>query len=245
MRLASRLAGAAVLALALAAAAPLRAADTRLIEFNQDRSIEITGDGSVMTTPDFAQVMLGVTTTGKDAAAAMAANARAVNELIAAIKGEGVSPADIQTSSLSVAPTFANPAAGSNTPPAISGYDVGNMVTITVREISRLGPLLDKAVGSGANAMYGIAFGQNDPSALLDKARPLAVADARRKADIYAAAAGAKIGRLMDLTEQVGSQSVPFPRRVYAANATMAPTPIETGQDKLTVSVTARYELIQ
>jgi uncharacterized protein YggE len=66
-----------------------------------------------------------------------------------------------------------------------------------------------------------------------------------RLASRLAGAAGAKIGRLMDLTEQVGSQSVPFPRRVYAANATMAPTPIETGQDKLTVSVTARYELIQ
>ncbi len=245
MRLASLLAGAAVLALAQAAAAPLRAADTRLIEINEDRSIEITGDGSVLATPDFARVTLGVTTTGKDAAAAMAANAKAVNELIATLKDEGVSPADIQTSSLSVAPTFANPTAGSHAPPAITGYNVGNMVTITVRELARLGPLLDKAVGNGANAMYGIAFGQNDPSALLDKARPLAVADARRKAEIYAAAAGAKIGRLMGLTEQVGSQPVPFPRRVYAANASMAPTPIEAGQDKLTVSVTARYELIQ
>ena len=107
MRLASLLAGAAVLALAQAAAAPLRAADTRLIEINEDRSIEITGDGSVLATPDFARVTLGVTTTGKDAAAAMAANAKAVNELIATLKDDGVSPADIQTSSLSVAPTFA------------------------------------------------------------------------------------------------------------------------------------------
>ena len=246
MRLASVLGGVAALAIAQAAAAPPSpAADTRLIELNQDRTIEITGEGSVLATPDFARITLGVTTTGKDAGAAMAANAKAVNDLIAAIRGEGVAPADIQTSSLSISPTFANPTQGSNEPPAITGYSVGNMVTVTARDLSRLGTLLDKAVGSGANAMYGIAFGQNDPSALLDKARPLAVADARRKAEIYAAAAGAKIGRLMELTEQGGAQPMAFPRRMYATAAGAAPTPVEAGQDKLTVSVAARYELTQ
>jgi hypothetical protein len=246
MKFASVLGAVAGLAIAHAATAPpSSAADTRLIEVNQDRSIEITGDGSVLAPPDFARVTLGVTTTGKDAGAAMAANAKAVNDLIATIKGEGVAPADIQTSSLSISPTYANGAAGSNAPPAIIGYSVGNMVTVTARDLTRLGTLLDKAVGSGANAMYGIAFGQNDPGALLDKARPLAIADARRKAEIYAAAAGAKVGRLMELTEQGGAQPVPFPRRMYATAATAAPTPIEAGQDKLTVSVTARYELTQ
>ena len=245
MRLALILAGAAALAFAQAAAAqPLRA-ETRFIEVNQDRSIEITGDGSILATPDFARVTLGVTTTGKDAGAAMAANAKAVSDLIATLKAEGVPPADIQTSSLSISPTFANPAQGSAAPPAILGYNVGNMVTVTARDLARLGGLLDKAVGSGANAMYGIAFGQNDPSALLDKARPLAIADARRKAEIYAAAAGSKVGRLMGLSEQVGSQPVQFPHRMYAASADMARTPVEAGQDKLTVSIIARYELIQ
>jgi hypothetical protein len=246
MRLASVLGGVAALAIAQAVAAPPSlAADTRLVELNQDRTIEITGDGSVLATPDFARVTLGVTTTGKDAGAAMAANAKAVNDLIATIKGEGVAAADIQTSSLSISPTFANSTSGTNAPPAITGYNVGNMVTVTARDLTRLGTLLDKAVGSGANAMYGIVFGQDDPSALLDKARPLAIADARRKAEIYAAAAGAKIGRLMELTEQEGAQPIQFPRRMYATAASAAPTPVEAGQDRLTVSVTARYELTQ
>ncbi len=246
MRLASVLGGVAALAIAQAAAAPpAPAADTRLIEVSQDRSIEISGEGSVLATPDFARVTLGVTTTGKDAGAAMALNAKAVNNLIATLKSEGVAPADIQTSSLSISPTFANPTNASSAPPAITGYNVGNMVTVTARDLSRLGTLLDNAVGSGANAMVGIAFGQNDPSALLDKARPLAIADARRKAEIYAAAAGAKLGRLMELTEQGGSQPLPFPRRMYATASSAAPTPVEAGQDKLTVSVTARYELTQ
>jgi uncharacterized protein len=206
------------------------------------RSIEVTGEASVEAPPDFARVTLGVTVTAKDAGQAMAANAKATSDLIAAIKGEGVAAADIQTSSLSVSPTFSNPPPGSSAPPAITGYTVGNMVTVTVRDLPRLGPLLDKAVASGANAMLGVEFGESNPGALLDKARPLAVADARRKADIYAAAAGAKIGRLMELSEQAGVRPGPFPR-VYASAARAVPTPIEAGQDKLTVTVTARYEL--
>ena len=86
------------------------------------------------------------------------------------------------------------------------------MVTVTARDLARLGALLDKAVSSGANAMYGVTFGQDNVSGLLDKARPLALADARRKVDIYAAAAGAKVGRLMELSEQTGGQPPPYAR---------------------------------
>ncbi|MGH6798612.1 MAG: SIMPL domain-containing protein, partial [Roseiarcus sp.] len=79
----------------------------------------------------------------------------------------------------------------------------------------------------------------------LDKARPLAVADARRKAEIYASAGGARIGRLMVLTEEAGRQPpVAFAARAYASGAA-APPPIEAGEDKLTVTVTARFELTQ
>ena len=216
----SALAGAAALALAQVPLPPPAAAQVRMIEMNPDRSIEVMGEASVEATPDFAKVTLGVTTTGKDAAAALAANATATNALIAALKGEGIAAADIQTSSLSISPTFANPSPGSSAPPAITGYNVGDMVTVTARDLKRLGALLDKAVESGANAMYGVAFGESNPGGLLDKARPVAVADARRKAEIYAAAAGAKVGRLMELSEQAGQQQpAPFSRRVYATAA--------------------------
>ncbi len=116
---------------------------------------------------------------------------------------------------------------------------------MTVRDIPRLGALIDKAVDAGANAIYGVAYGENDPSALLDKARPLAVADAKRKAEIYARAGGAALGQLMELSEQIGVQPVQFARRAYVQTAAAAPTPIEAGEDKLTVTVTARFELTQ
>jgi uncharacterized protein YggE len=242
MRFLTVVAGAAALALAPAALSSAAAQQPRVLDANPDRSIEVVGEASVEAEPDFAKVTLGVTTPGKNAGEAMAANAKATNALIAAIKGDGVAPVDIQTSSLSVSPTYANPSPGSSAPPTITGYNVGNMVTITVHDLSRLGALLDKAAGAGANAVYGVAFGENDPSALMDKARPLAFADARRKAEIYAAAAGARIGALRELSEQVVQ---PFLRRGYASAANAGPTPIEAGQDKLTATVTARFDLIQ
>jgi len=209
-----------------------------------ERVIEVIGEASVNVTPDFARLTLGVTTTGKDARDALAANAKAVGSLVAAIKGEGVAPADIQTSDVSISPTFANPQ--QNAAPsarAITGYTVANMVTVTARDLSRVGALIDKAVESGANAMYGIAYGETEPSALLDKARPEAVADARRKAEIYAGAAGARVGRVLALTEETNAPPTPFQRRVFAQSAA-APTPVEAGQDRLTVTIGARFELI-
>src|SRR5271155_3759202 len=198
----------------LAAASPATALD-RLIDTGNDHWVEVTGEGSVNAAPDFARVTLGVTTTGKDAGEAMAANAKSANALVSLIKLEGVAPADIRTSAISISPMFSQPSSGQTREPTITGYSVGNNVTVTIRDLARLGALIDKAVAAGANAIYGIAYGENDPGALLDQARPLAVADARRKAEIYASAGGAKIGRLIELTEEGGPQ----PPVAFAARA--------------------------
>ena len=230
--------------LATLAAIPPAQALERSSNISNDRWIEVSGEGSVGTAPDFARVTLGVTSTGKNAGEAMAANAKAANALVSLIKAEGVAPADIQTSELSISPMFSQASPGQQTAPTITGYSVSNNTTVTLRDIARLGALLDKAVSAGANSIHGIDFGHNDPSALIDRARPLAVADARRKAEIYASAGGARIGRLMVLTEEAGRQPPVAFSRAYAAGAP-APTPIEAGEDKLTVTVTARFELIQ
>jgi uncharacterized protein len=218
-------------------------AQPRLIEYNADRYIQVIGEGAVDAVPDFARVTLGVTTAGKDAGEAMAANAKSANALVTLIKSEGVAPGDIRTSAMSISPVFSQPSAGHAGEPTITGYSVSNNVTVTVRDLPRLGGLIDKAVAAGANAICGIAYGENDPSALLDKARPLAVADARRKAEIYASAGGAKIGRLMVLTEESGVRPpVAFAARAYAPGGSAA-TPIEAGEEKLRVTVTAQFEL--
>jgi hypothetical protein len=226
---------------ALAAVSPAQALE-RLIDISNDRWVEVSGQGSVSAAPDFAQATLGVTTTGKTAGEAMVANAKAANALVSLIKTEGVALADIQTSDVSISPMFSQPSPGQTIPQTITGYSVSNNVSVMVRDMPRLGALLDKAVAAGANSIYGIGFGHNDASALLDKARPLAVEDARRKAEIYAGAGGARIGRLMVLTEEGGPRPPVAFSRAYAAGAA-APTPIEAGEDKLTVTVTARFEL--
>jgi uncharacterized protein len=230
--------------MALSALSPALA-QTRSPETSNERLIEVSGEASVSAKPDFARVTLGVTTTGKDAREAMTMNAKSVNALISLLKAEGVAEADIQTSSLAVSPQFSNVNSASSAPQTIIGYHVSDMVTVTARDISRLGALIDKAVDAGANAMYGISYGENDPGALLDKARPLAVADAIRKAEIYASAGGAKIGRLMSLSELPGASRVPFARFASAQAIGAAPTPIEAGEEKLTVTITAQFELTQ
>jgi uncharacterized protein len=226
----------------IAFSAALAALSSAMADEANNRWIEVAGEGSVSAAPDFARVTLGVASTGKTAGEAMVANAKAANALVSLIKAEGVAPADIQTSEMSISPTFSQPAHGQETAPTITGYSVTNNVAVTVREIPRLGALLDKAVTAGANSVYGVGFGHNDTSALLDKARPLAVEDARRKAEIFAGAAGAKIGKLMVLTEEAGRQPPIAFSRAFAASAP-APTPSEAGEDKLTVTVTARFEL--
>jgi uncharacterized protein YggE len=228
--------------LALAAASPASAIQ-QLIDVSNDRWVEVTGEGAVMAAPDFARVTLGVTTTGKSAGEAMEANAKAANALVSLIKAEGIAPADIQTSAVSISPMFSQAPRAEQGAPAIAGYSVSNHLTVIVRDLTRLGSLLDKAVAAGANSAYGVSFDHNNLSALLDKARPLAVADARRKAEIYASAGGARLGRLMTLTEEAGPRApVAFASRAYA-QAAAAPTPIEAGEDKLIVTVTARFEL--
>jgi uncharacterized protein YggE len=155
---------------ALAAASPAAALD-RSIDTRNDHWVEVTGEGSVNAAPDFARVALGVTNTGKTVGEAMAANAKAANALLSLIKSEGVAPTDIQTSELSISPTFSQPAPGQQTQPTITGYNVSNNVTVMVRDIPRLGSLVDKAATAGANSIYGVGFGHNGSSALLDNTR--------------------------------------------------------------------------
>ena len=148
---------------ALATVSPARALETRMTDNASDRWVEVSGEGSVSAAPDFARVTLGVTSTGKTASEAMAANAEAASTLVSLTKAEGIAPADIQTTEVSISPVFSQPVPGQETAPTITGYSVSNNVTVIVRDIPRLGALLDKAVTAGANSVYGIGFGHNDP----------------------------------------------------------------------------------
>lgn len=202
-------------------------------------TIETTGESTVGARPDFALVTIGVQSVGKTAQAALADNSKATAAVIETLKGAGVDAKDIQTSDFSIWPRMSNLAKNNSEPPAILGYAVANRVTVDERDLARLGEVLDKVVAAGANAINGVQFGVSNASALLDEARKAAFADAKRKAEVYAAEAGAKLGALTELDE-TGAAAPVYARHAVALSAA---APIEAGENKLSVSVHARFEI--
>lgn len=207
------------------------------------RSISINGEASVSARPDVAYVNIGVESTGKVARDVLTANSKATSDVLAALKDSGIDPKDLQTSGFSVQPNVQRPQnsslSSSDEGPAISGYNVSNTVNVTLHDLPKLGDVLDKAVTAGANSIDGIQFEVSNQSVLLDDARQAALADAKRKAEIYAKASGLKLGKLVELSENAG----PIGGGIYRAKMAEASVPIESGQSTLSVTVSARFEL--
>ena len=204
--------------------------------------LTVGGQGQATTQPDLATINLGVSTRAATAAEAMAQNAEAQAKVIETLKAEGIEARDIQTSGLNLAPVLDYTDDGQ--PPKLTGYAAQNSVTVRMRDIAGLGLVLDKLIASGANDISGITFSREDMTATEDKARGKAVADARRRAETMAAAAGMKLGPLMALSDQpVDSGPMPMPRMAMAAEAKMGGAPVEAGELSVVTQVTAVYVL--
>lgn len=221
----------AILAGALAApvAAPSAA---RAVE----RLVTVSGDATVAVAPDVAMIRLGVTSQGKNAREASDANAKQMTALLAAIKEGGIADRDVQTSRLSLQPQYDQSKPGAA---RLLGFQVTNQVTVRIREIDKMPAFLDRAIAAGANEMSGIEFIVSEQSKLLDQARDDAVADARRKAELYAKAAGVKLGNVVSITEE---GSAPPPRPVMQAMRANA-VPVAPGEQMLRAAVTVSFEL--
>lgn len=210
--------------------------------------ITIEGRGEVRAAPDMAIINSGVTSQGETAREALDANTAAMNELLAALKSAGIEPRDIQTSGFSVNPNYvysdARDEQGYTLPPRINGYQVSNSVSVIVRDLTDLGTILDTSVTVGANTVNGVSFSVADPTELYDQARKAAFTDARRKAELYAGVAGAKLGELESIRESQG-YSVPEPYPLYARAevAAAAPVPVEAGELTFSVTVNVQWEL--
>jgi uncharacterized protein YggE len=201
--------------------------------------IVVGGEGSVSVAPDFAQLRSGVTTRGKTAAEATDSNAKLMAAVIAALLSAGIEQKDIRTSQFSVQPIYALPQSGAEQ--KVIGFGASNQVTVTVRQIGRVGEMLDRLVAAGATDVGNIAFLHSDLSKVLDQAREAAVADARRKAELYAHAAGLTLGAVAWITEE---SAPPAGLKMFrAATALAAPTPIATGEDTLRVQITVGFDI--
>ena len=206
-------------------------------------TISVTGDGSVSVAPDMATVSLGVTTEADTAKAAMTANNEALTTVIERLKSAGVEARDIQTSGLSLGPRFDYSVTSSSGSQAINGYIASNMLTVRVQAIDTVGGVLDAVITDGANTLNGVTFGLKDSRAATDEARKTAITDARRKAELYAAEVGAKLGRVVSISEQNGFMS-PMPMGAAAFDKA-SDVPVAQGELSVGASVGVVFEMLE
>jgi uncharacterized protein len=229
----------AVAAAALAAATLVEARSAMAAEGDKsERSVSVSASGTVTAAPDIAQVSAGVTTEADTAKDAIARNNAVMAKLIEGLKAGGVGASDIQTTTLHVEPRYSQPKDGR--PGTISGYRVVNQVRLTVREVKRLGDILDQAIALGANQINSIGFDIANAETLKDEARKQAMVNARRRAELYATAAGAQLGQVLRISEGGAGD---FAIRPMAARSMAASVPVEAGTRTLTVYVDVTYAL--
>ncbi len=201
-----------------------------------EKLVTVTGRGTMSVAPDTAMIRIGVTSQGKTAKDASDRNAKQMTAVMAAIKNSGIAERDIRTSRLSLQPQYENKSGTTR----LLGFRVTNQLTVTIRNIGPLPAILDRAIAAGANEMSGIEFVVSEQSKLLDQARDAAIADAHRKAMLYAKAAGAKLGRVVAIVEEGASAP---PRPLAAMRAGAAAVPVAPGEQTLRATVSVSYEL--
>ncbi|HEY8616364.1 SIMPL domain-containing protein [Phenylobacterium sp.] len=234
---------AALLATAAAPAALAQAAPPAAESMFRATTFNLSAYGETKVAPDMATITLGVMTESPTAQAAMQANALKMRQVMEALRRGGLAERDIQTSNLSLNPQYRY---AENQPPRLTGYQASNQVTVTVRDLARLGQAVDATVNAGANQVHGISFGLSDPTAAENAAREAAVKALAAKADLYARATGHRLVRLVTLSEGAGSYPVPppMPLMVQATSfrKEMADTSVAPGELKVRVDVTGLYE---
>ena len=199
--------------------------------------ITVSGEATISVAPDQAEIEAGVTSDAKTAREASDANNAAMGKLLLALKAANIDEKDIQTSRLSLQPQYPPNRSG---PSPVVGYRAANRVTVRLHDIRKVANTIDMLVGAGATDIGGIGFSVSNASKLLDDAREKAVADARRKAEIYAKAAGVTLGAPLSISEEGAT-----PRPVFRAKmaAEMAATPVAQGEETLSVTVNVSWAI--
>jgi len=208
---------------------------------HQGTRLTVTAEAEARQPPDIARLSTGVLTQAGDANTALRSNAREMDKVMTALKSAGIAERDIQTSGISLYPQYRH---SRNEAPSITGYQAANTVSIKVREIARLGEVLDALVASGANQVNGPYFAIDQPEPVYDRARLAALAKARERAKLYADALGMKVLRIVSISESGSPQAI-GPRMMVAsaqADATMS-TPVAPGETSLNARVTVVFEL--
>ncbi|MBY5607397.1 SIMPL domain-containing protein [Rhizobium leguminosarum] len=234
----------AVLALPLAAAAPAFAQEAK----PREPVISVTGDGESSVAPDMAVVNLAVVKQAKTAREALDENNKAMNDVLTALKSGGIAERDLQTSGFSIQPqyNYPQPVDGQQQQPQLIGYQTINSVTVRLRDLAKLGAVIDQSVTLGINQGGEIQFTNDKPDAAIEEARKAAVADAVKRAKTLSEAAGVKLGRILEITENV-PRAMPQPvyRATMMKEASDAAVPVQGGENDYNVSVTVTFAIEQ
>lgn len=205
--------------------------------------LSVSAQGEARQAPDMATLSTGVVTQAADANAAMKANSTQMAKVMSAIKAAGIADKDVQTSGINLNPQYRYQ---ENKAPTITGYEASNTVSIKVRDIDKVGKVLDALVASGSNQINGPTFGIDQPEGLYDQARKEALGKARARADMYAKSLGMTVRRIVSINEGGGGGYQP-PRpmmmmKAMASDAGAAP-PVAAGENSVSANLEVVFEL--
>ena len=207
---------------------------------NADGRLTVIGEGAVASVPDTATITIGVQFQAQTVAAAMDAVSQATGAVLDRLANMGVAPRDMQTRDLTLNPIWSNRDLSVTAPPTILGFEASNSVMVRVRDLDALGRVLDTVVQSGGNNFRGLSFGLQNPGPIRDAARTAAVAEAIRKARLYANAAGLRLGPVLQLSE---SGSAPVTYGLERMVTAVADVPVAQGEISTTASVTMVFAI--
>lgn len=203
--------------------------------------LSISSQAEASRVPDIATVSAGVVTQAADGDTALRRNAEQMNKVLAAVKAAGVAERDIQTSGIGLHPQYRYQ---DNQPPQITGYQASNTLNLKLRDVTRVGQVLDALVASGANQVNGPTFGIDDPEPLYDQARVAALKLAQARAQTYAKALGLRVHRVVSLNEGGGAMPpMPMPRMAMVKAEAFDSTPVAPGESSVSVQLNVVFEL--
>lgn len=228
---------------ALAAAGTTGAATAAVVA----NGVTVSGTGRISGRPDTLTATVGVEVVEESVGAALSGATRAADDLLAALRDAGVAEEDIQTADVSLRPQYGEPSPQAAAQPTIDAYVASNVLRVQLRDLDGAGEVLQQAVAAAGDAarIQGLGFELQDNAALLEEARAAAFAEARAKAEQYAALADAALGGLTGVTEGVAT---PPPVTSFAAGDVAAAEsaeaiPVAPGQQEVSVTVTATWQL--
>ena len=202
--------------------------------------ITVQGTAIISLKPDMASLYLGVDAQATTATQAQSNASKAMAAVIAAVKKQGVADADVATQGINLNPTYDPTINGTS---HVNGYQASQSLSVKVRDLDKLGPVIDAGVAAGATSVGGISFSLADPTAATDQARQMAVADAHKRAQSLATAAGVTLGAPISVTEESATQPPVYYAAGAAADKASAATPVQVGTTDVTVTVDVVYSI--